>query len=210
MIFQGEEINIGLRGFTYGYDFYAPERSVIFHYYSKGGEDKKVKSFYENSDAYNGLEQASMARLLAITQLLPQGEIENNGSDTKNAVDTTTSKEAESSDAAESKNESDYEIIEWNGVEEKKYGIGKVRTIEKFLRTFGININTKQVQHHLCQFVGRPMNKMFLPSLRTDAMGINYDTITFEFKDPKVHGKTWEGDIGDDAGEEEEEEKGSE
>ena len=36
MIFQGEEMSIGIRGFTIGYDFYAPERSVCFHHYAEG------------------------------------------------------------------------------------------------------------------------------------------------------------------------------
>ena len=34
MIFQGEEINIGLRGFIYCYNYYAPKHSVLFHYYT--------------------------------------------------------------------------------------------------------------------------------------------------------------------------------
>lgn len=34
MVFQGEEISMGLRGFTYGYDYYAAERSVCFHMYA--------------------------------------------------------------------------------------------------------------------------------------------------------------------------------
>ena len=40
MIFQGEEMSIGIRGFTIGYDFYAPERSVCFHHYA-GGKNKR-------------------------------------------------------------------------------------------------------------------------------------------------------------------------
>ena len=36
MVFMGEEMSIGLRGFTIGYDFYAPERSVCFHHYANG------------------------------------------------------------------------------------------------------------------------------------------------------------------------------
>ena len=35
MIFQGEEMSIGLRGFTIGYDYFAPEKSVCFHHYAK-------------------------------------------------------------------------------------------------------------------------------------------------------------------------------
>ena len=36
-IFQGEEISMGLRGFSYGYDFYAAEKSVCYHYYGRKG-----------------------------------------------------------------------------------------------------------------------------------------------------------------------------
>jgi [Skp1-protein]-hydroxyproline N-acetylglucosaminyltransferase len=34
MVFQGEEASIGIRGFTYGYDYYAPEGSICFHMYA--------------------------------------------------------------------------------------------------------------------------------------------------------------------------------
>jgi [Skp1-protein]-hydroxyproline N-acetylglucosaminyltransferase len=57
MIFQGEEMSIGIRGFTVGYDFYAPERSVCFHHYAVGknaNARNKVKHFWENGDAYKG------------------------------------------------------------------------------------------------------------------------------------------------------------
>jgi hypothetical protein len=33
MIFQGEEISMTLRGYSYGYDYYAPERGVCYHMY---------------------------------------------------------------------------------------------------------------------------------------------------------------------------------
>ena len=57
MIFQGEEMSIGIRGFTVGYDFYAPERSVCFHHYATGknaATRNKVKHFWENGDRYKG------------------------------------------------------------------------------------------------------------------------------------------------------------
>ena len=34
LVFQGEEILQTIRGFTYGYDFYAPMRNVAFHIYA--------------------------------------------------------------------------------------------------------------------------------------------------------------------------------
>lgn len=57
MIFQGEEMSVGIRGFTIGYDFYAPERSVCFHHYAIGEnavKRAKVKHFWENSNRYEG------------------------------------------------------------------------------------------------------------------------------------------------------------
>jgi hypothetical protein len=72
MIFQGEEINIGLRGFTYGYDFYAPEFSVCFHMYASGKNAKKrnrIKMFWEHQDRYPGVEDHSYDRLTHILKL---------------------------------------------------------------------------------------------------------------------------------------------
>lgn len=72
MIFQGEEINIGLRAFTYGYDFYAPEFSVCFHMYASGKNAKKrnrIKMFWEHQDRYPGVEDHSYDRLTHILKL---------------------------------------------------------------------------------------------------------------------------------------------
>jgi len=74
MIFQGEEIAIGLRGFTYGYDFYAPEFSVCFHTYAEGVNEKKrntVHDFWEHGNLYKGLSQKAMRRLLGIIDMNP-------------------------------------------------------------------------------------------------------------------------------------------
>jgi len=47
MVFQGEEIAIGIRGFTYGYDFYAPRDSVVFHEYAeRSSRRKKIPMFW--------------------------------------------------------------------------------------------------------------------------------------------------------------------
>jgi hypothetical protein len=47
LMFQGEEIAIGIRGFTYGYDFYAPRDSIVFHEYaSKSKRRSKVHMFW--------------------------------------------------------------------------------------------------------------------------------------------------------------------
>jgi Glycosyltransferase (GlcNAc) len=69
MVFQGEEISIGLRGFTHGYDYYAAEKSVDFHMYAiKGNKNKrkKIKLLWENSAFYPGSGMAGMKRLNGI------------------------------------------------------------------------------------------------------------------------------------------------
>jgi [Skp1-protein]-hydroxyproline N-acetylglucosaminyltransferase len=61
MIFQGEEMSIGIRGYTVGYDFYAPERSVCFHHYAVGKNlavRSKVHHFWENDRKYAGTGRA--------------------------------------------------------------------------------------------------------------------------------------------------------
>jgi len=75
MIFQGEEMSIGIRGFTIGYDFYAPERSVCFHHYANGKNKKarnKVPHYWENSNQYAGAGIKAMFRLLGVVHMNPE------------------------------------------------------------------------------------------------------------------------------------------
>jgi [Skp1-protein]-hydroxyproline N-acetylglucosaminyltransferase len=73
MIFQGEEMSITLRGFTIGYDFFAPERSVCFHSYEKfAPERNKVHKFWEHSNMYAGTGKKAMKRLLGIVHMNPE------------------------------------------------------------------------------------------------------------------------------------------
>jgi len=159
MIFQGEEISVGIRGFTYGYDFYAPQKSVVFHYYNSSARNekkKKVAKFWENKDLYKGVEAESKARLAGIIQMLTR-------------------------------------MRSWNSIEAKKYGIGEVRSTKKFYDTFGIHVKRKTIENNLCSFVGKKMQAELVPHLRTDGMGIDYDTVTYMFQDPF----TEENDSGD-------------
>jgi [Skp1-protein]-hydroxyproline N-acetylglucosaminyltransferase len=160
MVFQGEEMSIGIRGFTVGYDFYAPERSVCFHHYTVHAEDKrkKVPMFWENTNIYQGKGKTAMMRLLGIVRMNPE-------------IPTT----------------------DWNHAEEDMYGLGGVRTPEKFYETFGIDVVQKTI-HNLCPFVdawddphGGHMHEMFAPMLRADGMGLDYDQIHYRYegKSPK-------------------------
>mmetsp|Transcript_18895 Transcript_18895/g.41147 ORF Transcript_18895/g.41147 Transcript_18895/m.41147 type:complete len:707 (+) Transcript_18895:298-2418(+) len=146
-IFQGEEISIGLRGFSYGYDYYSPEKAACYHYY---GRDN-VPMFWENSSIYRGSGDYGMNRLNAIIRM------------------ATPSRNGKSK--------------EWIRTDELKYGIGRVRDLQLFFDIFGIHVKEQTVEKHLCRFVGRPMQKEFIPFLRTNEMGLDYDRITYRYVD---------------------------
>lgn len=65
------------------------------------------------------------------------------------------------------------------------YGLGAVRTPEKFYEVFGIDVVNKRTEHHLCSFVDSGiMHNQFTKFLRRDGMGVDYDKISYRFKDP--------------------------
>jgi len=73
----------------------------------------------------------------------------------------------------------------WDHTEEKRYGLGGVRTPELFYEIFGIDVVKKKTEQHLCKFVeGGKMHKDFTSHLRPDGMGIDYSQISYRFKDP--------------------------
>jgi hypothetical protein len=73
---------------------------------------------------------------------------------------------------------------EWPQQDKVKYGLGNVRQVQQFFDTFGIHVQNQTVEQHLCRFVGRPMMDKFLPFLRSNGMGIDYDQISYRFVDP--------------------------
>lgn len=77
----------------------------------------------------------------------------------------------------------DWPLKDWPQQEKDLYTLGKVRDTAKFFKTFGIHVKEKKVEHHLCRFVGKPMMKEFLPALRPNRMGIDYDKIDYVFVD---------------------------
>ena len=69
----------------------------------------------------------------------------------------------------------------WDHKEEDLYGLGGVRTPEKFYSTFGIDVHEKKTHKNLCNFVEPgTMHKRFMPHLRPDGMGVDYSKITYE------------------------------
>jgi hypothetical protein len=155
-VFQGEEILNTIRGFTFGYDFYAPSRNVAFHIYAmKENLEKRnaVHKFDENEVLFPGVKKHSYLRLIGISG--------------------TTSP-----------------THDYFTFEEEKYGLGRVRTREKFFETFGIHTTTRTIEDGLCDFVQgtlgitSSMHVHFSPLLRYDKMGIDYSRIDYHFKTP--------------------------
>jgi hypothetical protein len=157
-IFQGEESNIGIRSFTYGYDHYAPSKPVVYHYYHyPEGVDTTIKDhkkfhFWDLPNYDEDVAAYAMQRLNSIIQL---GE-----------------------------NDGDGDVFP---TDLEEYGLGKVRTAEQYYRTFGIHTVNQTREENLCMFVAsKAMNLLFLPALRKDTMGIDYNHNSlqqFAFKD---------------------------
>lgn len=75
MVFMGEEMSVGIRGFTYGYDHYASSSSICFHTYANGinaVKRNKVPKYWENSHSYQGMYLKGMKRLLGIVKMNPE------------------------------------------------------------------------------------------------------------------------------------------
>ena len=155
MIFQGEEMSIGIRGYTVGYDYYAPERSVCFHHYAVGKNAKvrnKVHHFWENTNQYAGTGKKAMARLLGMVHMNPE-------------IDA----------AAWDHDEED--VYGVGGVRTpetfyRTFGIDvHKKTVEGHLCAF---VDEQGKMHH-----------QFQKLLRKDGMGIDYSMIHYQFKDPR-------------------------
>mmetsp|Transcript_1683 Transcript_1683/g.2416 ORF Transcript_1683/g.2416 Transcript_1683/m.2416 type:complete len:896 (-) Transcript_1683:65-2752(-) len=194
MIFQGEEISIGIRGFTYGYDFYAPQRSVLYHYYNSDPNTKKrkkVASFWENGNLYKGVESASKARLAGVLNMISANVLhelamkESKIKKTRANTDKDIDEKNVNLNGDSSLSSSTTHPVWWTNIEERKYGIGKIRSVQKFMDTFGIHLLERRVEHHLCDFVGTKMNTEFSKHLREDGMGIDYQKITYKYKDSR-------------------------
>lgn len=195
MIFQGEEMSIGLRGFTIGYDYFAPERSVCFHSYAKGGNQdarNKVPHFWEHSQTFLGTGVKAMKRLLGIVNMVRTFNerlrpllqlcclfsayavltIEIHTSCNRNPP-LTLSQNPE------------VPRSEWDHSEEEKYGLGGARETSKFYEVIGIDVVKKTTQRHLCEFVHEQMHNKFMKYLRSDGMGIDWSKIDYRWVDPR-------------------------
>jgi [Skp1-protein]-hydroxyproline N-acetylglucosaminyltransferase len=79
-----------------------------------------------------------------------------------------------------------YSLIGLNNNDEDatphEYGLGSVRDMNKFFTLFGIHAAERITEHRLCEFVTTGnMHDEFVPHLRQDGMGIDYNSISFRF-----------------------------
>ncbi len=79
-----------------------------------------------------------------------------------------------------------YSLIGLNNNDEDatphEYGLGSVRDVAKFFTLFGIHAAERITEHRLCEFVTTGnMHDEFVPHLREDGMGIDYNRISFRF-----------------------------
>ena len=160
MVFQGEEISIGVRGWTHGYDFYAPERSVLFHEYAskskRRGKKGAVPLFWENKDPVRDeMGKVAMRRLTSII-----------------GIDPPEAGERESLTGA---------VAARFDVERERYGLGTVRDAKLFYKLFLVDVHAHKAQQ-LCGFVrSAAMHEAFTAHLRADGRGIDYSQLgTFD------------------------------
>ncbi|KAL3935406.1 MAG: hypothetical protein SGBAC_009067 [Bacillariaceae sp.] len=150
-IFQGEESNIGIRAFSYGYDIYAPSAPIVYHYYTaksdverKQYHQKKQKKiplrFWELPSYDAEVAFQAMQRLNTIIEL----KTNDNGGHVFPK-------------------------------EMKEYGVGKVRSVDRYYEIFGYHRDTQSMESNMCMFVTtQAMNKKFIPALRPNTMGLDY------------------------------------
>lgn len=160
---QGEEIAIGIRGFTFGYDFYAPRDSVVFHEYAEKSKRRKtIHMFWENSNAHKGEGQKSLKRATHIVGMAPD-------------LDPSSYDHTE---------EAKYGIGKWltlicSGSNFTHLCLeGNVRPLSEFYRLFLINAMERKATQ-LCPFVrSGKMHRTFQQYLKPDGRGIDYSKLT--------------------------------
>jgi hypothetical protein len=174
MVFMGEEISMGVRGWTHGYDTYTPRSSVCFHYYAIGknaSKRKKVKRFWENSGEHAGSGRRSMQRLLGLIDMNPDV-----------AQDATVK-----------------DLVKEGGYDDREsdlYGMGSVRQPQQFYHMFGIDVmkRTSAPPNIVCKFVTSGSmhrdfhGKLLRMPVHDDGMadGIDYNSLVEGYTIPGV------------------------
>jgi hypothetical protein len=160
-VFQGEEILQSIRGFTYGYDFYAPLRSVAFHIYAmKDNIEKRsnLHTFDENEFLFPGVKKQSYQRLAGIAG-------------TSLPVNDYFDLEEESYGLGQTRPRKQF--FDTFGIDPEAHTVKK--GLCSFVQgTFGVK---------------KSMHSIFRPFLRYDKMGIDYSRVEYKHVNP-IHTDT--------------------
>ncbi len=149
MVFMGEEISIGIRGWTHGYDFYANQQSVVFHEYAQESARRRhVPKFWEGGrnrkpsppgvparDGQHSLKVCGRS-LLSLSPSLKRP--------THARRQRLT---ALIHMAPELVPDRDYDTVE-----QERYGLGTIRDVDVFYKLFLVD-TVKREAHPLCKFV---------------------------------------------------------
>jgi hypothetical protein len=157
LVFQGEEISMSVRGFSYGYDFFAPVRNVAFHIYAnrENKEERlRVKAFTENEPVFPGAKQEAYRRLNGIIGLGRTGVLFNRTDESKYGLGRARTPQKFY----------------------RTFGIYPERSeMEPKLCDFVQGMGTQKSMHD-----------QFFPFLRDDGMGIDYNKIYYRYRERPI------------------------
>ena len=180
----GEEISVGLRAFTHGYDFYARTCAEISCTHVQAEFLLFMPCLIQRPPCTHTAERSVCFHMYA-TRLFKANRNQIHKF-WENQILYQYAKWPAMKRLNSLIGMADWPESEWPQADKELYTLGHVRTINKFFNTFGIYVKEQTVEPNLCSFVQtNAMMEIFMPALRPNGMGIDYDKIDFEFVDPK-------------------------
>jgi hypothetical protein len=179
MVFQGEEIAIGIRGFTYGYDYYAPRDSVVFHEYAeRSSRRKKIPMFWFVPFLPCPLLIAASSRKSERAAHSPTSHPAPDPHRENSVAHRGEGQKSLRRGTAVIGMAPDLDPSTWDHSELEKYGLGNVRELSLFYKLFLIDAQARSAVQ-LCPFVkSGVMHRNFQKFLRSDGLGIDYGRLT--------------------------------
>jgi hypothetical protein len=138
MIFEDEEILMGLRAFSYGYNYGKLERPVVFHVNAVKAHQNQHTKFSENDDLYHSIQALPLKRISYFCELLHN--------------------------SYNNPNTSSLSLSETIMTDATKYGLGQIQSIDQFFRKFGQYLHNRTLEVHALSICGCGiMTKLFPP-----------------------------------------------
>ena len=151
MVFMGEEISIGIRGWTHGYDFYANQQSVVFHEYAQESARRRhVPKFWEGGRNRKPSPPGVPAR---------DGQHSLKVCGVSSPLTLSLSEMATPAHACRQRLTALIHMApelvpgrDYDTAEQERYGLGPIRDVEVFYKLFLVD-TVKREAHPLCKFV---------------------------------------------------------